>query len=673
MSRPTIHLTIKFQFLILIVIFTCFACQTKFSERKPITKVATLAGLTERFGEPFGVAARGDDVFVSDGEKGVIWKVATDGAMSVFSGEHDTPSQIAFDANGDLFVADSGAHAIKKIKPNGEIEIVAGVAGQSGFQDGNAKSALFNAPIGVAVRENKVYVADTYNDRIRVIENGNVSTLAGSEQGFADAIGSAAKFDTPCGIDVMAGGKLIVADAGNKRIRIVEPSGAVSTLAGNGNVNLKDGFAYDAELVHPTTVSINSSGDILFTDGNAIRVIRRVFLPIVETISGTERGYSDGNMRAARFNRPSGTATDAAGNIYVADSENQVLRVFTGEEIGKEITEDERKRMRYTAEEFRRLAPPRWTYDPPQAKRDIAGTLGELRGEVNEQNKPVWFHNGLDIAGNYGETARFIRDEKVLKPVAAENFNTLRELVRMPTIGYIHIRLGRDKDNRVFDDKRFQFAYDETRKLKNVRIPRGSKFKSGEPIGTLNAFNHVHLIAGRSGAEMNALDALLLPNISDSVSPFIEKVSFFDENRRVIETSNQNARITLSGKTRIVVRAFDQMDGNNSRRRLGVYRLGYQILRADKTPLNETLWTISFERMPDERAVRYVYAEGSQSGYTPETIFNYIVSNKVDGDGFKEDFFDVASLEKGAYVLRVFAADFFGNTASKDISFEVIK
>lgn len=676
MNSLKIFARIRIYIFILLISGLCFfsGCRALETERKPLAKVTTFAGLGKEFGEPFGVAvSKSGDVYVSDGDVGVIRKITPSGAMSVFSEGHDTPSQIAFDANGDLFVADSGAHIIKKIKSNGEIEIVAGIAGQSGFQDGDAKTALFNAPIGIAVRENKIYVADTYNDRIRVIENGNVLTIAGGEQGFADAIGNAARFDTPCGIAVTADGKLIIADSVNKRIRVVEPSGAVSTLAGSGNVNLKDGLALDAEFVHPTGVSINDSGDVIVTDGNAIRVIRRLFLPIIETISGTERGFSDGNMRTARFNRPSGTATDAAGNIYVADSENQVLRVFTGEEIGKEITEAERKNLRYTAKEFRTLATPRWTYDPPEARRDVAGTLGELRGEVNEQNKQVWFHNGLDIAGNYGETARFIRDEKVLKPVAAENFNTLRELVRMPTIGYIHIRLGRDKDNRIFNDKRFQFSFDDARKLKNVRIPRGSKFTAGEPIGTLNAFNHVHLIAGRVGAEMNALDALVFPNISDSVAPVIEKVSLFDENWREIETQSANARINLSSKTRLIVRAFDQMDGNNSRRRLGVYRLGYQILRTDKTPLDETLWTISFERMPDERAVRHVYAQGSQSGYTPETIFNYIVSNKVDGDGFKEDFFDAASMEKGAYVLRVFAADFFGNTASKDISFEVIK
>ncbi|MCU1289967.1 MAG: gluconolaconase [Acidobacteria bacterium] len=673
MNYSSYDLKIKFPLLFLIITFACLACRTDQAERKPISKVSTLAGLSEKFGEPFGVAERGGEVFASDGEAGVIRKIAADGASSVFSSGHHTPSQIVFDANGDLLVADSGTHTIKRIKPGGEIETIAGVENSSGFQNGDARTALFNAPVGIAVFENKIFVADTYNDAIRVIENGNVSTVAGGTQGFAEGIGAAAKFDTPCGIAAASDGKIIVADTGNRRLRLIEANGSVSTLAGNGNSVLKDGFLFEAELVQPTAVAINKSGEIFFADGNAIRVIRRVVLPFIETISGTDRGFADGSMRAARFNRPSGLAIGESGNLYVADSENQVLRVFAGETIGKEISMEESRKLRHAAEEFRRLAPPRWTYDPPEARRDIAGTLGELRGEVDGRNKPVWFHNGLDIAGNYGETARFIRDEKVLKPIAAENFNTLRELVRMPTIGYIHIRLGRDKNNLVFNDRRFQFSFDEARKPKGVRIPRGSRFAAGEAIGTLNAFNHVHLIAGRAGAEMNALDALILPNISDAVTPFIEKVSLFGEDWREIETSPKDARITLSGKTRIVVRAFDQMDGNNSRRRLGVYRLGYQILRADETPLGETLWTISFERMPDERAAKFVYAMGSKSGYTPETVFNYIASNRVDGDRFGEDFFDAGQMENGEYVLRVFAADFFGNIASKDTSFEVKK
>jgi hypothetical protein len=169
---------------------------------------------------------------------------------------------------------------------------------------------------------------------------------------------------------------------------------------------------------------------------------------------------------------------------------------------------------------------------------------------------------------------------------------------------------------------------------------------------------------------MNALDALTFPGISDSISPVIERVSLFDENWKSIgETENANSRINLNGKTRVVVRGYDRMDGNAEQRRLGVYRLGYQILKPDKTPLSEINWTISFDRLPNSRAVPFVYAPKSRSGATGETIFNYIVSNRVNGDLYREDFFDAGKLETGDFVLRVFAADFFGNITSKDINF----
>ncbi|MBK9527060.1 MAG: hypothetical protein IPO41_01755 [Acidobacteria bacterium] len=267
----------------------------------------------------------------------------------------------------------------------------------------------------------------------------------------------------------------------------------------------------------------------------------------------------------------------------------------------KPATDDPKKlerRKRETAEEFRNAAPARWPYDPPTTKRDIAGTLGEIRGLVKPDDDNIWFHNGLDIAGNYGETARFIRDETVLRPIAVENFGTLRELIRMPTLGYIHIRLSRDQASTPFGDPRFQFQR-ENGKITGVRVPRGTKFKAGDPIGTLNPMNHVHLIAGRSGSEMNALDALILPGISDSRPPVIEK--------------------------------------------------------------------------PSNSVVRLAYANGSHSGATGETIFNYIVTNFVSGGENREDLFDPATIGAGQFVLRVFAKDYFGNESSKDIDIEVLR
>jgi hypothetical protein len=131
-------------------------------------------------------------------------------------------------------------------------------------------------------------------------------------------------------------------------------------------------------------------------------------------------------------------------------------------------------------------------------------------------------------------------------------------------------------------------------------------------------------------------------------------------------------KIKFFDKSRIVVRAYDQMDGNAERRRLGVYKVGYQLLKG-KDPVTEPTWTIVFDRMPSPASISLVYANGSHSGATGETIFNYIATNFVDGDDFREGSVDTASLAAGEYTIRVFAADYFGNTTSKDVEIEVVK
>lgn len=691
-NRQTFLIT---KLLIPLCLFSLFiSCRETKTERLPLSKTETLTGFNREFGEPFGVAVKDNFLYISDGEQGKFFRVSTDGKIEIFSDKLNTPSQIVFDKNGDLIVADSGSQTIKKIKPSGEIEPVAGIENQRGFQDGDAKSALFNSPIGVAVSGDKIFVADTYNDRIRVIKNGNVTTLAGSGEGFADGFSERAKFDTPCGLAILRGGEILVADAKNRRLRVVEQNGKAWTLTGDGKSDLKDGTPDAAEFVQPTAVAVDADGSIYISDGNAIRIIEKKNFPQVATISATKRGFADGDLQNSRFNRPSGLAIDERGNLFVADSDNQTIRVLTGENLGSEISSEQIEKLRFTPEEFRALQPARWTYNPPDARRDVAGILGEVRGEIAD-GKNSWFHNGLDIAGNYGETARFVRAEKVLQPIATGNFGGLREYLRMPTLGYIHIRLGRDKDDNPFHDERFIFTWNPDTvshgdylgkngqmvgerieiegKVNGVRVPRGAKFEAGEAIGTLNKMNHVHLIAGRAGAEMNALDALIFPNIADKIAPTIEKVYLTDENWQPLETKDANQRIKLAGKTRIVVRAFDQMDGGAGYRKLGVYKLGYQILREDKTPLTEMKWTISFEKMPDEDFVPLVYAPESRAGYTPDTVFDYVVTNEVNGDAGRENFFDAGALEKGNYILRVSASDFFGNITMRDVNIEVVK
>ncbi len=650
----------------------------------PFSRVHTILNEAEKLGEPFGIAVRDDEIFFSDGETGRIWKITNYKDFSVVTDKLDTPSAIAFDQNGDLIVADSGTHTIKRVKIlSGAIETVAGVEGQKGFADGDAGNALFNAPIGIAAAGDKIFVADTYNDKIRVIENGQVSTLAGGEQGLADdRNGLSAKFDTPCGIAVLKDESLIIADTGNNRLRRVESSGRTTTFAGRDKTEeekkltnekpILDGQISQARFIEPLAVSVDKAGVIYVADANSIRAVGRKSPNTIETISDTKRGFADGDMPTARFNRPSGLFADEQGNLFVADAENQAVRIFTGTDLGREITEKEVEDLRFTPEEFRNLQPPRWSYDPPDALRDVAGTLGEVRGYIGEGTRS-WFHNGLDIAGEYGETARFVRSEKVLRPVAAENFATTREQIRMPTLGYIHINLGRTHDRIIYKDSRFQFSYDEGKTLRGLRVPRGAKFEAGEALGTLNSLSHVHLIAGRGGAEMNALDALLLPGVADTLAPTIQKVLLFNENwQPIAETNGAEKRIKLAGKTRIVARAFDQMSDLRYRK-LGIYRIGYQILSEDNMPLAEINWTISFARLPDEDAVSLVYAPGSQSGYSPRTVFNYIASNEVQNGFARESFFDAAQLDSGNYVLRVYAADFFGNQTFEDVNFEVVK
>lgn len=625
------------------------------SDDGAFTHVTTVAGTGGQFGETFGVAVKDREIYVSDGQNGKIWRIGND-SVEVFADGLHTPSAIAFDGDGNLIVADSGTHTVKSINSTGEVSTIAGVEGKAGFGNGNSVTPLFNAPIGIAIDKNKIYVADTYNDRIRVIENGKVSTLADKD------------LDTPTGLAIWRD-KVLVANTGNRKIRVIEPDGSVWTLAGNGDDELKDGLLLSASFVQPTAIGVDKKGSIFVADGNAIRQINVGVISTVRTITDEHRGLRDGAIYEAMFNRPSGFAFDGNGNLLVADSENRLVRRLSTNKYGNEITADEIAALRGTAEEFRESAPPRWPYHPPDAKRDIAGTLGEIRGEMKDGNDQVWFHNGLDIAGAYGETARFIRDEKVLRPIAVDNFGNLRESLRMPTLGYIHIRVGRNVDETAFRDPRFLLS----KKGRGVRVPRGTEFKAGEAIGTLNAMNHVHLIAGRSGAEMNALDALSLPNLTDTRPPTIEKVTLFDENSREIETTNAASRIKLSGKIRIVARAFDQVDGNAERRRLGVYKLGYQLLRTDGTPMSEVNWTILFDRFPPHEAVRHVYANGSKSGATGETIFDFIVTNFVHGDEFRNDFLDVTTVENGNYTLRVLAADYFGNESYKDLNIEVLR
>src|SRR5688572_29803799 len=181
------------------------------------------------FAEPFGIAiAPNGVIYVADGGSHRVRRITVEGRVETLVGgvrgfhdgpgtaaRFDTPSAIALDAAGVLYVADTGNHAVRRITPDGVVETLAG-DGSAGDADGSA--ARFNGPVGVAVDgSGRVIVADTYNDRIRAIAgDGTVTTLAGGPvPGAEDGMAAEARFDTPCGVHVDATGAIYVADTGN--------------------------------------------------------------------------------------------------------------------------------------------------------------------------------------------------------------------------------------------------------------------------------------------------------------------------------------------------------------------------------------------------------------------------------------------------------------------------
>ncbi|HLX65683.1 MAG TPA: SBBP repeat-containing protein, partial [Puia sp.] len=189
----------------------------------------------------------------------------------------DNPAGIAVDSNGNIYLADWGYDLIRKISPNGSVTILAG-NGKPGSADGTGATASFYLPGGIAVdASGYVYVSDTYNNRIRKISPaGVVSTLAGkSAKGSADGKGAAASFSHPAGITVEKNGNLYVADVGNNRIRMISPGGEVTTFAGTGVRGAKNGPAGAATFYRPFGVSCDEAGDIYVADyqNNLIRKI----------------------------------------------------------------------------------------------------------------------------------------------------------------------------------------------------------------------------------------------------------------------------------------------------------------------------------------------------------------------------------------------------------------
>ncbi len=627
--------------------------------------------LQARFDEPWGLV-RGPDgsLFVADGgEANRIRRIAPDGTVSTFAGSSEgfsdgdgreakfhTPSALAVDLFGNLYVADTGNHAIRRISPQGRVTTLAG-DGVRGSRDGPAGYARFDAPMGVAVDfAGRIYVADTWNDRVRVIEPGGlVRTLAGGEgRGHVDARGAQARFDTPTALALDRRGRLWVADTGNGAIRWIAPDGAVRSCdpgawaagAAGGGRPLSLAATHDGQLY----VGDLSPGRIrqIDCDGRRARILA--------------------GMPPRPFARPSALWLEPDGSLLLADAAGHRLHGIVPRRGDAPALADGPvgpspvRALPATGQ--------RWPFAPQDGWHEIAGTMGEVRGNFSGQSRSH-LHNGLDIREDVGTPVLALAEAKVTSPLAAWSFGGQAEGLAIDDIGYVHMRVGRSAQGRALDPARFRIERDERGRATGVRVARGTRFRAGEAIGTLNAQAHVHLIVGPAGHQLNA-HRLGFRNFSDRVPPRIERVFLLDAHDLPL-TRRGGDRVLVArdgGGVQIVADAWDQVDGNLPRRRLGLHRLGYQVLRADGSMLPDAsapLWTQDYARMPAHPdAVKIAYA--ASSGITvhgaARTRFLYVVSNIVRGDEARVTHWQPADLPPGDYLIRVFAEDASGNAAT---------
>jgi sugar lactone lactonase YvrE len=242
----------------------------------------------------------------------------------VATAQFNSPLHIVVDGAGRILVTESKGFRIRKIE-GGMVSTVAG-EGIEGDVDGPVKAARFGEPHGIAVDgAGKIYFTDTDNNKVKVIGDGQVTTLAGSVVGYLDGPALQARFDSPEGLIVDPAGTIYVADKHNHRIRKIT-SGTVSTFAGSGTSGTADGPLLTAEFREPYDLAIDGSGQILYVaEETRVRKIA-IASGTVSTVAGSTRGFADGPASQALFDGARGVTLDGAGTLVIADRDNNRIR-----------------------------------------------------------------------------------------------------------------------------------------------------------------------------------------------------------------------------------------------------------------------------------------------------------------------------------------------------------
>jgi sugar lactone lactonase YvrE len=619
---------------------------------------------SSRFSDPFGIATAADgSIYIADGVGAHrIYRISPDGAMSRFAGSErgfadgpsqsarfDTPSGLAVDLPGHLYIADTGNDAIRRISADGVVSTVA-----------DARAGL-KGPVGVAVDpRGRLIVADTYNDRIVGIDpNGAVASIAGGTRGFTD--GFAAQFDTPCGVAVGADGRIYVADTGNGAVRVIAPDGNVWTIGSGASGSLR-----------PVAVAVARDGAVFVADARG-RIVEISSSGVERTLAGSGRGFADGDGAAARFRAPAGIAFAGPGRLFVTDRMNRLVRLVGAPRRLQLRAPAPPIRPGFDPDAFGRT-PLLWPFMPLDGPFEVTGTLGEPRGAEGSER----FHAGLDVHAPEGTPVHAVRSAAAADPLAANDFDSLVESVRLGDIAYIHLRVGRHARNEPMDDPRFVFTRGDTGEVTGVRVKRGARFSTGDVIGTVNRFYHAHLNVGWPGEEVNPL-RFTIPGFQDTTPPVVRRggIIILGEDDQPL-TRRERRRLVVHGRIRVVVDAWDQVNGNIARRRLGLYRLGYQLLDQDgrvvagfETPRE----TIRFDRRPEkEEDATVIYARGSGIPVygNRTTRFLYLVTSTLHAGVAADGTLDTSMLPPGNYTLRVLAADASGNEAVRNRDLPIV-
>ena len=310
-----------------------------------------------RLDRPYGVAVDGaGNLFIADRDNRRIRKVDSAGVITTVAGTGETgfsgdggpatearlfsPWGVAVDGTGNLFIADEANDRIRKVDSAGVITTVAGT-GNRGFSGdgGPATEARLSSSWGVAVDgAGNLFIADRRSYRIRKVDSaGVITTVAGTgNRGFSGDGGPAteAQLDRPYGVAVDGAGNLFFVDGSNHRIRKVDSAGVITTVAGTGNRGFSGdgGPATAARLSFPADVAVDGAGNLFITDSANLRIRKVDTAGVITTVAGTgNRGFSGdgGPATAARLDSPVGVAVDGAGNLFIADSGNGLIRILT--------------------------------------------------------------------------------------------------------------------------------------------------------------------------------------------------------------------------------------------------------------------------------------------------------------------------------------------------------